>query len=129
MVRIEHYGDIGYAVIVTESGDFKAMEFYPQDEGRAPMYQRDGSHTSPDMVEGISNAEVVVSGTVRFDGCINWRFDRQDQCMLHACGREELVAIGTLLARIHDVAGEMRLAAGQYTCFEPATTRDEREGA
>ena len=57
-------------------------------------------------VEGKTE-DLFMSGSVKWDGCSNFRFDGQDDCMLHTCDREGMEAIGTLLTRIWDTATEI----------------------
>lgn len=124
--RREHYADLGYAVEVKEGDndhvvDFRVVTFYPGDGPN--LYQRAGAIMSPDTVEDFDRAETYVSGSIKWDGCVNFTFDAQDECMLHACSREDLLNLGVLLARVHDLAGE----ALTIRDFEPATTREQRE--
>lgn len=55
----------------------------------------------------IDSAGVYLSGEVKWDGCSNWRFDEQDDCMLHACSREELSRFSEAMQLCYDWAKEL----------------------
>jgi hypothetical protein len=108
-----HFNDIRFSVVATVYShrvEFKAYEILSTGEdmpaGRdAPMlWHKAGSPTRPDPVESLAEAELYLSGEVKWDGCSNWRFDEQDRVQLHFCGRKQMAAIGELLARLHDLA-------------------------
>lgn len=71
---------------------FEARGVQGYDEN-GPIWWKDGAST-------LDDADVFVSGDVRWDGCTNYETDRD--CMAHACSRESLVALGVLLGRIFD---------------------------
>lgn len=133
--RIEHYADIGYAVRVDWRGpdgddeggayhvDFKAVAYYPNRDG-PPQYQRADALCSPDLVESIDGAEVFAEGSVKWDGCADFTISEEGVC-IHTCTRADMIAIGTLIARVHDVAAELMPMAD----WESPTTRAQREGA
>lgn len=50
-------------------------------------------------------AEVAVTGSVKWDGCSNWDFKTRE-CMLHFCSREQMVQLGELLGRLYDLASK-----------------------
>lgn len=128
--RIEHFYDLGYAVSVTVENEYRA-EFvavgcsYTHSIDAPPRFMYQGPEGgSRGMVERIEDAEPFATGSVKWDGCINWTFNDHDRgCALHECDRDGLLRIGELLARIHDIAGEMLPTAD----FAPVTTREQRE--
>ena len=132
ITRVENYADIGRAVRVTWATgayhvDFQAFTYFPEGligARSAHLYQRAGAVSSLDPVESLDEAEVFAEGSVKWDGCANFTIGEPDEC-IHTCDREGLIKIGTLLARVHDIAAEMMPMAD----FKPATTREQREGA
>lgn len=80
---------------------------FEDDNADKPLWQRAGSHTSPDCVETLDQAEVYLSGSIKWDGCSNWKFDEQDRCMLHACDREGLLRYGLVMALCWDWMDEI----------------------
>lgn len=66
--------------------------------------------------EKIEEAEVVVSGSVKWDGCSNWDF-HTDECMAHFCDRKGLTDFGELLGRLWDLAADKvpaSICEGEY---------------
>lgn len=56
----------------------------------------------------VEEANEFVSGSVRFDGCVNYWFPEIAQgCMMHACDRCELVELGLVLASVRDFASKV----------------------
>lgn len=52
-----------------------------------PFYPRRGGDEPVDMTTDWSDAQWSASGTVKWDGCINYEWhDDGDGCLLHACG-------------------------------------------
>lgn len=76
-------------------------------DGFVRGYERAGGHSNADLVPTFEGAHVYAHGTVKWDRCSNWHFDEQDECMLHFCDREGMAAVGEMLARCHDAAGEI----------------------
>jgi hypothetical protein len=119
--------DIGYycAVEVHEHWlEVKVYQFYlwreydePEWDGESPLvpgeapsghaFDREDAKSTPCPVKRVSEAELFLSGSVKWDGCSNLRFDHQDNVMLHFCGRKEATSIGVLLGRLYDLAAAM----------------------
>ena len=74
---------------------------------RGYAFNRADYCSSPDTVYTTDEAQVFLSGSIKWDGCSNLRFDEQDHVMLHFCSRDEAVAVGTLLGRLYDMAKEL----------------------
>jgi hypothetical protein len=73
------------------------------EEGRA-LFQKAGCD-SMEPIEDIARAETFAHGSVKWDGCSNWEF--QKDCMIHACDREGLERIGNVLTRCWDLTAEL----------------------
>jgi hypothetical protein len=114
--HIKHFNDLDFTV-VAEAHDyrveFKIYDIVGFEEGETkgiydrPVWQRAGAHVSPDIVDTLNNAEVYLSGHVKWDGCSNWRFDEQDRCMLHGCGKADIQRFGAIMAACWDWAAEL----------------------
>ena len=75
--------------------DFRAWHVAAIGDGQ--LYFGDNAqHTRADDVAPL------VAGSVKWDGCANFEFPEQVECMLHTCSREGLTNIGLLLGRIYD---------------------------
>lgn len=48
----------------------------------------------------------VAKGSVKWDGCSNWQFNTHE-CMLHACDRKRLEALGDILAKCWDATKDV----------------------
>jgi hypothetical protein len=112
--------DIGYFAVATPEGhrvDFKVYQAVRWDRGAEPgiMFSRwDGPST--DHVDGVEAADVFLSGKVKWDGCCDLRFDEQEACMLHFCGKRSAMNVGVLLGRLYEATKAMLPAelAGDY---------------
>jgi|ERR1700723_2579379 len=70
-----------------------------------PLYRR--KDDSNQWTENISEAEIFLSGFVKWDECSNWLFNIQDDCMIHFCVKEEAEQVGRLFGRLYDLAAEL----------------------
>ncbi len=52
-------------------------------------------------------ARVFLHGSVKWDGCSNWHFDEQDECMIHGCSRSDLSRIGKVMALCWDLTEQL----------------------
>lgn len=91
--------------------DFKVYSVFglnwsgPNGEGGEYMLCKDNDGRTEGVTD-ISEASVFMSGSIRWDGCSNLRFDGQDDIMLHFCGKQSAVDVGTLLGRLYDLAAD-----------------------
>jgi hypothetical protein len=102
--------------------EFKCYEQTAKNMDGTPCYQRRGAMSSPDFVDSIHEAEVFLSGSIKWDGCANVRFDEQDEVMLHFCGQDETDKIGLLFAKLYALAAEhIPTWCGHVNALLPAT--------
>lgn len=115
-LKRRHLPDPNYMVVVGQdkfdhSVDFKifpAWETTTIATGRVELnYQKSGAHFSPDPIVDIEDAEVFLEGFLKWDGCINYRFPTQDQCMLHGCGSETGADLKEVFDTIYRLAQEL----------------------
>ena len=86
--------------------DFKA--YYCSDwediDGKTGIdFEIAGSVSSGDRTEDVEQARVFLEGGLKWDGCCNFQFPEQNECMLHTCGRHNMIEIGELLLFIYDL--------------------------
>ena len=102
--------DIGFVVVTDPQPrpksyvmHFKAFKVNGRDTGTdSPSFDTpDGKDT-----DKLAEADVFCEGFIRFDGCMNFRFQAQDHGMLHCCGVEEAKKIGLLFDRLYQIAEE-----------------------
>lgn len=101
-----HAGD--YEIVVTEQHShwlgFKIYRVLGKTENGALMYNRDGYKSSPDPVEDRAAAQVAMSGSIKWDGCLNINIDDDP---LHFCGRTDVEEFAALLSAIYDLAADL----------------------
>lgn len=126
--RTEHWPDLGFTcrAVADEKDDgpyyvewklYTLYESTGRDGETFRAWQRDGAHFSPDCVQSLDEAEVYADGATKWDGCSNWIFrDSNKNYCEHTCARRGMVEIGLLLARVHDLCGEMM---PEHRDFEP----------
>lgn len=106
------FDDLGYLVemsIGTQNDCYAEFRAYRVCLAEGAAWFQDselpGGHR-PDVPK--ERAQVFVSGSIKFDGCADFQFDEQEgDCNLHTCSKQDLINIGVLLGRLHDMAGEM----------------------
>lgn len=67
----------------------------------------DGSGVTDAYVDDDARASVYASGSLKWDGCINFKFDEQERCCLHFCGRSHIESLSRLLPWLYDVLGPL----------------------
>lgn len=96
---MDKYYDLGgdFFVVRYERHDyftrFKAWEVAGY--GSKPLF-------GDDFEETFEQLTPFIEGSVKWDGCANFRFPGQSECMLHSCDRRDLTNIGVLLGRVFD---------------------------
>jgi len=90
--------------------DFKVYELLGTKDGQ-PVFQCADTLSSPDPVSAVEEAQVYLSGHIKWDGCANLLFDAQEvcgvPCSLHFCGKSAATSVGTLLGRMYDLMPEL----------------------
>lgn len=102
-----HFKDIAYAAVVRLEEEYRLAVYFD-------IYEIAGETSDGVMLYGenavdhVEDAEIYLSGSVKWDGCSNWNFDEQDRgTMLHACSRRHLTNMGEVMARCWDIASGM----------------------
>lgn len=117
----EHYGgDYGVTVLYTMDSestahcDFVAVEVAARGvPDNAPLYERKGATSSGDHVTDPHDAEPLVNGTVKWDGCSHVFFGEADNSgYIHLCGREAWDTLVDVLPRIYERCGQLMRAGG-----------------
>lgn len=89
--------------------DFKVYEIIGGDinNPNRPLFHKINYQNSNDDTENLEEAQVYLSGTVKWDGCSNLKFDEQDNVMLHFCSRNDIKNLGIMLEKLYDIAIEL----------------------
>lgn len=101
--------DVGdYEIVVTERRShwigFKVYRVIGKTESGVRIYNRDGYESSPDPVEDRSAAQVMLSGSIKWDGCSDLTIEDEP---LHFCGRSDMEEFAKVLSAIYDLAAEL----------------------
>lgn len=101
--------DVGdYEIVITERRShwfgFKVYRVIGKTASGARVYNRDGYTSSPDPVEDRDAAQVVLSGSIKWDGCSDLTIEDEP---LHLCGRVAAEEFAALLSAVYDVAAEL----------------------
>ena len=73
------------------------------DDGHLSFKHKDNTH--PGDTSEVEEAEILVSGTIKFDGCSDTRFG--DGGYYHGCFREHMTRLGPLYDHLFDWAMEL----------------------
>jgi hypothetical protein len=98
-----HFTDLGFSAVAAVHSyhvDFAVYAIAGTEVDGTPVY-------GPSFEKSLDGAEVYLHGFVKWDGCSNWHFDAQDECMLHGCGRRDLTNIGGIMAACWDWTAEL----------------------
>jgi len=101
--------DVGdYEIVVTEQRShwlgFKVYKVLGKDENGTRAYNREGYTSSPDFVDDRAAAQVMLSGSIKWDGCSDITIDDEP---LHFCGRSDMQEFADLLLAIYGVASDL----------------------
>lgn len=95
--------DIWYAAEIikpdTHYVTFKVFEI--ESMGKLPSYKLAEGHG---RTEDTTLAQIAISGSIKWDHCINMQF--LDQCY-HFCGKEQAVRLGSVMERLYDEAEKL----------------------
>ena len=110
MIDIKVFKDIWFIAIGVR-GDYEAEFLVYALEGveadGSPLYHQKDVRSWPAPTDHICDAELFLHGRVKWDGCSDWHFDEQDRIRLHGCAREDLTALGEVMARCWDWTAEL----------------------
>lgn len=71
------------------------------------LYEKKNSNHGMDSTEDLDDAQIFVSGDIKWDGCSNIYFNEQDNGMIHFCDKKSTVDLGIMLGRLYDIASEV----------------------
>jgi hypothetical protein len=95
-----------WLTVVVASADSLAVSFKVYEmESQEPVQYRSKDTDDYNPVSSPEEAEVFLSGAVKWDGCSDWHFDEQDTWkVIQAYHRGELLNIGKVMAFCWDLA-------------------------
>lgn len=63
------------------------------------MYQTKDSHSYPKPTADIANAQVFISGYIRYDGCMDIQFPEQ---VIHFCDKQGIKNVYDIISRVRE---------------------------
>jgi len=101
-IHIRHFEDLGFTAVVTNNYgiviEYAVYSSEKQIDGTVVYFNFNGT-----AVYEPRNAEPEFTGTVKWDGCSDWNF----RYSYHGCCRENLTAVGEVMARCWDWTSEL----------------------
>ena len=88
------------------SVDYTIYEIFGETLMGRLLFQKAGCD-GMEPVDDMAQAQVFAHGTVKWDGCSDWEFDIQKDCMIHSCSRESLERISAILVRCWDMTATL----------------------
>lgn len=110
MKIVKHFTNLNFTIAAKPQEYIVEYEIFDHDgitDNGEPLFHKRGSISSPDTVESIEEAEVYLSGYVKWDGCSNWYFNEQDRVMLHGCCRDDILRYGLIMAECFDLTKDL----------------------
>jgi hypothetical protein len=102
-----HEIELGFTIVANPKEYHVSYFIYDIVSSDPLLWPRIGSVAGPDGVDKIEDAEVYLHGFVKWDGCSNWYFDRQDRVMLHGCSKADLQRFGDVMALCWEWTAEL----------------------
>lgn len=109
---IKHFDDLGFSVVAEPDEYSVEYKIYARfdavaSDGTPLPFQRKDSTSHPDPVATIDEAEIFISGHVKWDHCSNWTFDESERCCIHFCERDKIKNISLILEACYDWTAEL----------------------
>lgn len=111
-VMLNTYKEIGFVIFMTKNGDDSHVNFKVVDindcviDDHSVKFIKNGTKEE-ELSRDIEDAEIFLSGFIKWDGCSNMKFDAQEKAYLLFCGRKGAKDIGKLMEKLYDLAAEM----------------------
>lgn len=89
--------------------DFLVVQITGQQHpGNENVYERYGDGPTDEGTLDPADADIFLSGNIKFDGCSNWDFEdlSKHDTALHFCGARHVAELGRLFAHLHEIAAE-----------------------
>ncbi len=122
----EEYPELDVVVVYENvSGswsEFKCYEVtghYADDNGKYTknIYEKEGAKSSEDTTENIDEAQTLVRGVVKWDGCSHYTFGDEDG-YIHLCGGSNVKNLSEIIKKIYNRCGELMRENGGLIIIE-----------
>lgn len=117
MKKIVTYDDISWVVeyeYEENSVNFNAYEIvgFPLNKGGKPDFEKKGTTTGDVTTEDIEEAQTIIRGYIKWDGCSHYYFG-DDDGYIHLCGGRLIDKISKGIKKIHKEAGQLMSRADE----------------
>lgn len=111
VLNVENLVEMGFTVkSVVNDGYVEFWVYNIVGESRrrpgAFSWDRNGDQSNMNPTENLAEAQVFLSGTVKWDNCSNWSFNVMESGMMHSCDRNGLQRVGDVMAYCWDYAAK-----------------------
>lgn len=111
VVNVEHLREMGFTVkSMVHNGyvEFWIYNIVGERESTTGglAWDRKGDSTGMNPAENLEDAQVFLSGSVKWDNCSNWSFDMMESGLMHSCDRRGLQRVGDVMAYCWDYASK-----------------------
>lgn len=87
--------------------DVEVFRATGEDEGEHLLFQRKNAENGMDVTGSLDEAERVLEGDVKWDGCSNLNFFPDCGGNEHFCGKNSAIELGLVLSALYDDAREL----------------------
>lgn len=105
----EEYQELGVDVIYEKIeghwSEFRCYEIVYTSNNKN-SYEKLGAISSEDTTENIDEAQTLVKGIVKWDGCCHYTFGDEDG-YIHLCGGNSVKRLSEIIKKIYNRCGEL----------------------
>ena len=102
------------AGVQTHAIDFTVIECIGKTLKGKPCFQLRDTDCSPVFTEDESQAEIFLSGSIKWDGCSNLTWFPDDDGYHHFCGRKDNLRMAILINRLYAICTKFMPAWDNY---------------
>lgn len=116
---IRTFEDLDYTVRATPYSHWVNYEIFeiewlvddPANPGKQiPHWSRKNATCNGDPVTNLDEAQLIIEGSVKWDGCSNFELGKEQQltgCMYHGCSESDLTNLGKILGECWEMTEEL----------------------
>lgn len=93
---------------------FEVFELCGREMNDKPMLKLKNATNGMDEANSFETASMYMEGHIKWDGCTNYTFPAQNDCMLHECSRKGAKAVAQIWDRLYDLAAERMTENKRY---------------
>jgi hypothetical protein len=129
----EHWDDLDVTLVVHELGQYyvkwslHSIVARSEDASGAftvREYERKGATNSMDCVQDTSEAQTLIAGSIKWDGCSHFDFAPYDGGYIHICGADDAARLTKAIARLFEYAAAHVTGFDRQVAGMPLTDSD-----